>query len=244
MHILGALIILAQLYCAWDAISKGKDRWVFIILLFPVAGIALYIFMEALPHVKMKRAAQGMGADIMRAVDPTRELRRLREAVEISGSVKNRHLLAAEMIRAELYDEAIEILKELPTGVFADDPNILMDLAHAYFLKNQFHDALSTLDRLKKANPDFRDQQAHLLYARTMENLGRWEEALNEYTGLQRYFSGMEAKCRMGLLLQKMGHTERANTLFEEIVAKAGRNSREYYNREKEWILIAQRYVK
>ncbi|MDH5639156.1 MAG: tetratricopeptide repeat protein [Nitrospinota bacterium] len=243
MHILGALIILAQLYFAWDAISKGKDRWVYLILLFPGVGIALYIFMEALPHVKMKRAAQGMGDDIMRVVDPNRGLRHFREQVEISGSVKNKHLLAAEMIRAELYDEAIEILQELPTGVFQDDPDILLDLANAYFLKSQFHDSLATLDRLKRANPNFKDQTAHLIYARSLENLGQWEEALSEYEGLARYFSGEETKCRMGLLLQKMGHTERANRVFTEIVQKASRNSREFRNREKEWIRIAERYV-
>lgn len=243
MHIIGALILIAQIYCAWDAIRNGKDRWVFIILIFPAIGVLLYIFMEVIPHVKLQRAAQGVGADIMRAVDPNRELRRLKEQVQISGSVKNKHNLAKELTLAGLHDEAIEILKELPTGVFQDDPNILLDLAQAYFLKDNFEETRETLDRLKMANPDFRDQQAHLLYARSMENLGRWEEALAEYEALQRYFSGLEAKCRMALLLQKMGHTERANTLFQEIVAKAERNSREFCKREKEWIHISQRYV-
>jgi hypothetical protein len=242
MQVTAVLIVLAQLYLAWHAIRAGRDNWIYLILFFPVIGCLLYIFMEILPRAKMQRTARGLGGGILKTVDPTRNLRKLREKVDISGSVKNKHDLAAEMIHLGMSDEAIEILKDLPQGVFKDDANILLTLAHAYFNKEAYAEALATLDRIKAANPDYHSQEAHLLYARGLENLGRWEEALDDYEGLVRYFSGEEARCRMALLLQKMGHTEKSGKLFKDMLEKAKRSPRDYCSREKEWIRIAERH--
>ena len=243
MPVIAILVVLTQIYFAWHAVRNGKDNWVYIILLFPVMGCLLYLVLEVLPRVKMERAAREMGESILNSADPMRNLRKLREKVELSGSVKNKHDLAVEMIRMGMNAEAVELLRDLPQGVFQDDANILLSLAQAYFNLNGFAEALATLDKIKAANPDYHSQEAHMLYSRSLENLGRWEEALREYEGLSRYFSGEEARCRTALLMQKMGHTERAGKVFKEIVEKANRGSREYYNREKEWIRIAERSV-
>ena len=243
MHILGGLIILTQILFAYHAIKNRKDTWVYIILFFPMIGCALYLFMEVLPEAGRHRSIRQLGAEIVRAVDPTRNLRRLREKAELSGSVRNKHDLAEEMIRCGLYEEALEILKELPFGVFENDPNILLDIARAYFFMDDYSSALATLEQLKTTNPSYKSQEAHLIYARSLENLGRWEEALNEYESLIRYFSGEEARCRMALLMQKMGHTEKSNRLFKEIVEKARRNSSYFNKTEKEWIRIAERHA-
>ena len=53
--------------------------------------------------------------------------------------------------------------------------------------------------------PDYQSAEAHLLYARALEETGRGEEALAEYRALSEYFVGAEARVRYGLLLARMG---------------------------------------
>ena len=240
MHILGILLLAVQVYFAVHAIRTGRDRWIFLIILVPAIGCLIYFFSEYLPDVRRSPKTKKLGADIMKSIDPTRDMRKLKEQVEISGSVRNKHDLAVEMIDNGLYTEAAEILEGCLDGLFKNDPHILVDLAFAYFMLERYQDTLTALDDIKDANPNFESQKGHLLYARSQEKLGRNEEALDTYESLVNYANGAEAKCRYAILLNKTGYTEKAGEIFSAIVQRAKHSPEHYKKAQKEWITIAR----
>jgi hypothetical protein len=108
----------------------------------------------------------------------------------------------------------------------------------------QHADARQTLDELIAANPDFRSNDGHLLYARCLEALGDIPGAIHEYEALVDGFTGEEARVRFGLLLKREGRAAQASEVFN-MVLKRSRVAPKYYQREQhEWIDIATREAK
>ena len=100
--------------------------------------------------------------------------------------------------------------------------------------------ALAVLDELRAKNPDYRSADAHMIYARSLEGLGRDAEALDEYAVLTRYYSGEEARCRWALTLRKVGKATEARALFEEIARSQKLAPKHYVKAQREWIDIAR----
>ena len=86
-----------------------------------------------------------------------------------------------------------------------DEPAYALGKAQAQFGLNRPADALATLDDLKERWPDFESAEGHLLYARSLAEVGRVDEALDEYHALAAYFPGAEARVRYGMLLHWRG---------------------------------------
>lgn len=80
-----------------------------------------------------------------------------------------------------------------------------------------------------------------MLYARSLEELGEIDKAMEEYQALCQYYSGAEAKCRYGLLLKRQGKIAEATQIFEELIRAAKRASKHSNRFNKEWIDIARR---
>jgi hypothetical protein len=83
--------------------------------------------------------------------------------------------------------------------------------------------------------------EAQLLYARTLEALGRDGEAAREYEHLVTHAPGEEVRCRYALLLQRSGRVLEALGLYKEILSRSRRAPGHYPRQEREWITIAQR---
>ena len=64
------------------------------------------------------------------------------------------------------------------------EPAYALGKAQAQFGLNRPADALATLDDLKAQWPDFESAEGHLLYARSLAEVGRIDEALDEYHAL------------------------------------------------------------
>jgi hypothetical protein len=126
------------------------------------------------------------------------------------------------------------------TGIYLTDPDIMLGLATAQFHHGNFADSRTTLEELIQHNPKFKSAEGHLLYARSLEGLEQYETALAEYQVLAEYYAGYEAKCRYALLLKKLGHTEKSQQVFKDIVNQAKSLSRGYQQAQKQWIDIAK----
>ena len=117
----------------------------------------------------------------------------------------------------------------------------MLGLARAQFALQDYAGACATLDRLRAAHPDLDCADGHLLYARSQEQQGNVEQALIEYAALAEYYPGEEARCRLGLLLQKLGRVAEARTLFQHVVRSVERASKLYYRTERDWYEVARR---
>jgi hypothetical protein len=120
---------------------------------------------------------------------------------------------------------------------------ILATLAEAQFRCGRFQETTATLDHLKARNPKFEDANAHLLYARGLEEQGRNDEARSEYAAVANYFPGAEARVRYGLFLQKLGEPEQARRIFQEVVRGFEKAGKAFIRDQREWYDIAKRQV-
>src|SRR5262249_6252374 len=94
--------------------------------------------------------------------------------------------------------------------------------------------------KLRAAHPGSKNQDAHLLYARSLEALGHVSEALKEYEAVSQYYAGFEARVRWGLLLLKQGQPTRAHHLFSEVIRAAGARGIIRTAQDKGWIKVAR----
>ena len=241
MHIvLLVLGFLIQASLAVHAYRTGRERWMFLIILVPVVGSLIYVLAEVLPEIRYsptgRRAAAGM-------IAPSDGITRLRERLAVLDSVENRQLLARECVNVGEYQEAIELYASCLRGIYKDDPQLMLEMADAYYLAERYPDAKDIFVRLREVHPDFRHAEGHLLFARTLENMGEGEDALREYREVAKYYPGEEASCQYALLLKKMGRVQEANEVFSKIIVRSRMRGRKSARGERRWIRTAQENV-
>lgn len=236
------LIPLLQITCIIHALRSGRDRtWIYILALLPGVGAVAYLVVEILPGLWHSRTGRGLQQQAIRSLDPSREVRRRREALEEADTVDNHRLLAEALAAAGEFNAAVEIYHGILTGIHADDPGMLLGMAEAAFAAGRFDEALQTVLRLGETNPSYQPVAAQLLYARTLEALRRDDEAAHEYEQLVTHAPGEEVRCRYAMLLQRRGRALEALGLFKEILSRSRRAPGHYRRQERDWIAIARR---
>lgn len=236
----GGFVFLLQAALAIHAFKTGRERWIFIIIMVPALGGLVYFLTQILPDLQHNSAARKVSSNVAKMVNPTRDLQRLRENLDIVDTVQNRQLLARECVNAGLLQEAIELYKECLQGRTEHDPYIMLELATAYFAGEFYPEAKNTFVELRETSPEFRSAEGHLLYARTLEYLEENDDSLREYEAVAHYFPGEEANCRNALLLKKIGRTEKATEIFNQILTRHRRRSRQHKRIEKQWVDISR----
>jgi len=240
MPALAIFEILAQVYFAVHAIRTGRERqWLFIIIIFPGIGCLIYFFSEYLPD--MQQAAKLRKKRVN--VNSSKNLRYLEDQVEITPSVKNKKLLAEAYVHTGKFDKAIPIFEECLQGLHEKDDFLVEGLCCAYFFKGDLDKARINLLELKNLRRDQPNNDFDLLLARTYEELGETDAALEEYSGLIKRFSGPEAPCRYALLLKRIGRREEARAIFKKIVKDARLSPKFYQKDQKKWINMAKREI-
>lgn len=235
------LSLLIQAALVVHILKTGRDnKWVYIVLLFPAVGSLAYLLVELLPEFARSRTAQNLNRALVDKIDPHRELRQHSEALEVSPTVQNLLNLASELVRKQQFDEALALYSQAQTGIYADDPKILLAKAECYFLKTDYAQAKTALDELIQNNPDFKSADGHLLYAQILEQLGDLAGAEQEYQALCEYYAGPEPKCRYAQLLQRSGRPAAAQKLYQEVLATAKRQGKPYQRLHQHWVKIAQ----
>lgn len=245
MTFLGILLFIVQAAFAVHAIRTGRETyWLFIIMGIPALGCALYFFTQVLPDSRNNYSVRKTGNQLLKAIDPERELRARKDELAIVDTVENRLKLADEYIEAGQYDEAIPLLQRSLDTTHENDPYMLQKMAQALFGKQDYQAAIDTLELLIKKNPDFQSHDGHLLYARSLEALNRTNEALEEYKALATSYPGEEGRVRYAQLLLETNQPDEAAQVFEDVLTRTKRAPKYYVKKEKHWIAIARQGVK
>ena len=241
MPAFGVLVLLAQIACAVHVIRTGRHYvWIYLVVFVPVVGMAAYIVVEILPELLHSRPARQAAAGIERTVNPGRRLRAALQRVQISPTTENKAALAAEYLLAGMPTEAIALYREALTGIHETDPGIMLGLARALFADQNFAMTQKQLEELLAAHPKLHSPEAHLLYARSLEEQGKNGAALAEYRALVLYFPGQEARCRYAMLLQRTGRGDEARRMFEEICQLVEYGPRHQRFMQREWYEAAK----
>ncbi len=236
------LTIALQVVCVVHLFRTGRNMtWLFLIILVPMVGCLAYFFIEIMPSLGQNPAARKALQRAKHAIDPGRGLREGSLNYERSQNVETASRLAAELTKAGRHEEAIRVCNEARTGLFEDDPKILLALASAQFAAAVYGDAIATLDYLREKNPGFRSADGHLVYARALEESGATDRALEEYAALANYYPGAEARVRQAMLYKKLGDQARASELFAALLKDARLAPKHFKRSQAEWIELAER---
>jgi len=228
--------ILLEVACIVHAVRNGRVfPWVYVIVFLPMVGCIAYFAVEIVPEMLSGRTARALKSNVRDIADPHRGLRERLRDVEMVGSVDARRALAEEYIRRGNYTEAASLYRTALQGQFQNDPALLYGLARALFLSGDGAGAQASLDALQASDPGFVSPDAHLIYARSLELQGKLAEARDEYERLRRYYPGEEARYRTAMLLDRMGASGEARTLYAEILKSLDGAPRHYRSAQKEW---------
>ena len=244
MPLIGAVVLFIQLCFAYHALKTGRPYWwLFVIMAFPVAGCLLYYFVEVFPTTRESRNAEKAVRSIVKSFDPDKELRARIADLETCGSVENRVALARECMARGMHAEAAALYRSCLQGVHADDADIRFGLASALLRANAYEEAAAVARTLRADQASFRPNDVRLVLARSVEALGRLQDALAEYRALADSYPGEEGRWRYGALLARTGRGEEARGVFERMLRNAERMPGHYRDAQREWLALARQSV-
>lgn len=242
MPILIVASVLLQFFCLVHLVRTGRPYyWIWLILIGSLLGSAVYIITQVIPELRNDPASRKLVRNVQDRIDPERQRRRIAQQLDVADTVDNRRKLAEECLRLGDYANAAELYQSVLKGIYASDAAFLLGLAQAQAGQQQYAAARDTLDALIEANPDFRSDDGHFLYARCLEELGEHARALEEYQVLSTSYPGEEARLRYGLLLRQAGRPDDARQVFEDMLKRARVAPKYYRRKEKEFLDAAQK---
>ena len=220
-------ILAIQVMLVIDVIRNGRNQlWIMALMFLPGPSTIAYLVIEVYPRLQGNRHVRTARAKAVAAIDPEREVRAARDALDLADTAANRIRLADALAELGRHGEALPLLREaIERGPL--DMRTGEKLARAQFETGDAGGALTTLD----ANPPAtaqgdKDRQA-LLRARILEALNRKEEALALYADLVTRLPGEEGRCRYAALLLDQGWEKKARVVLEEVEARMKRLDRQ-----------------
>lgn len=227
-------IIAIQVACVVHLVKTGRNPlWLTALVFLPMVGAIAYFIVEILPGLQGNRHVRTARAKATAALDPERELRAARDAVELTDTVANRVRLGDACAELKRWSEAEAAYREALAKA-PDDARVQAKLAQAIFEQGHAGEALALLDALEPPVGQSERDRRGLLRARMLEHLGRNEEALALYADLVTRLPGEEARCRYAALLLAEGWENKARKQLEEVEARARRLDRQQRAAEAE----------
>lgn len=234
------LSVLCTVACIVHVVRTHQtNTWIWVLgalFMFPFIGPLVYFCAIVLPDLMGTRSGRRAVRGLRDTLNPEADLRRLENEVKLTGDVGSRQRYADELLRLGRTAEAVEVYRTCLTGLFADDPKMLLGYARSLFANGDAAGARRTLDDLIAKNPDFKSADGHLLYARALESEGDFEKALSEYATLAGYFPGAEAAVRYAKLLKRQGQGGQARQVLESLLERAKYAPGHYKRAQRQWL--------
>lgn len=230
-----AAIIALQIACIVHVIKTGRNQlWIGALFFLPVASAIAYFVVEILPGLQGNRHVRTVRAKAITAIDPERELRAARSALELADTVANKVRVADALAALGRHDEAVPLYVNALANMGGADTRTEAKLAASRFETGDAAGALAVLDGLEPPSGQSERDRHALLRARIYEHLGRKDEALAILADLVTRYPGEEARCRYAALLLAEGYDGRARRVLEEVEQRMRRLDRQQRAAEAE----------
>lgn len=218
MPLLGLVHILLALFCAVHVVRSGQQLyWLFILFAFPMLGSLVYFFAIYLPNSRLERGALKAVSAAARAMDPGRDVREARAALEASPSAQNQMRLAAALLENGEAEEAASLYEGALKGPFASDPELRFGAARAFIDCQRYAAALPHLQALRSERPDYRPDTVALLLARCYAGTSRAAEARELFEATLQRHGTFEAAAEYAIWALATGDAATAARLQTEI---------------------------
>jgi len=234
--------ILISLAFAYHCIRTGRPWWWLLVIgMLPGIGWAAYVLFAVLPDMFGSASARRFADNVASMADPGRDYREKLREVERVGSADSKRAFAEECIKRGRFQDAVEMYQSAMSGPLGEaDPVLLRGMARARLLAGDGPGSVEAFEKLKTLDKAAFDADAELDYARSLDLVGRTDDALRQFEQVVPRYPGEEARCRYAILLKKLGRNERAQALFREIVDSVRHAPGYYRSRQREWYRIAR----
>lgn len=222
-----ALAVLIQIACAVHCVRGGRSSlWLMVIIFLSLPGCLAYFIFEILPELTGRREVKAVKQAAAKVIDPERDIRRARDALEIADTAASHLDLADALVAQGRWNDAIPHFEtaeaKAPAAV---DRAIRLKLARACFETGRPARARALVESLPPGSQSENDR-ANLLLARLLEEDGEDERALALYAEVGDRMPGAEAQCRQAALLMALGRRGEALAVLAEAEKRAKRMDR------------------
>jgi hypothetical protein len=235
LPVLGLSLLFSILLCVHAVRSNQNMYWLWIILVFQPLGGLIYLIAIVLPDLAGGNRARRLGMAARDALDPGREYRTAKAAIDEAPTVHNQMRLAAAAAALGRHDEAEALYGAALQGIHADDPALLLGRANALIELGRAPEALPLLDKLAEQQGATRSAVTALAQARAYEAVGRFGEASSAYEWAVGRLPGLESLARYAAFLAHTGRREEAADNLAEIDRRLARANPQFRREGRAW---------
>lgn len=238
MPLIGLSLII-QLVCAVHCVRNSRNgMWLMVIVLLSIPGCLAYALFEILPQYSGRREVRHLKSAALRKLDPDRQVRAARDALEVADTAANHIALADALVEKEIYSEAIAHYRFALDRMPSADRAIQLKLAEAELDSGNAAEACRLLESLPASGSPRANDEAALLLARSLQETGDKDRALGLYEDVGQRLPGGEAQCRQAALLISMDRPRDAEAVLvnvARIVRKLDRFERARHAEMYDW---------
>jgi hypothetical protein len=211
------LTYLPSLLCGIHVVRTGREMfWLWLFVIGPLLAPAFYLFAVLVPEWMGGRTARGVGKAARNALDPERDYRNAKTALDDTPTIGNRMRLANSAEALNRWPEA-EAQWSQAVAQSPEDSAVLMGHVRALLELQRWQEALTRLEQLKALGREGETPQAILAFARAYEGLGRNEEAEAAYRSAADRVPGLEAGGRYVAFMARAGRKQDAEIGMAEL---------------------------
>jgi hypothetical protein len=244
LPVLGLSLLFSIALCVHAVRTNQNMYWLWIILVFQPLGGLVYFFAIALPDLMGGTRARRLGQAARQTLDPGREYRQAKQAVDDAPTVHNQMRLAAAAASLGRHSEAEALYAEAAQGVHADDPTLLLGRANALLELGRPADALVQLEKLGPEEPRTpRLAVVSLAFGRAYEGVGRIADADAAYQSAAGRLPGLESLARYAAFLAHTGRKTEALDALADIDRRIGKASPQFRREGRMWRDLAAQAI-
>ncbi len=233
---------LPSLLCGIHAVRSGQNTfWLWILVIAPGLGPLIYVFAVLMPEWLGGRTARNVGRAARAALDPERDYRIAKAALDDTPTVGNRMKLAQAAEALGRWEEAEREWSQSAQGHWAEDSTILTGHANALLELGRWNEALKRLEQLKALGREGETPQVRLALARAHEGLGSNDDADAHYRFAADRVPGLEAGGRYVAFMAKIGRGEDAELGLAELDRRLAKIAPPLRGEARRWRDLAAR---
>ncbi len=220
--------------------TKQEFWWIFLVLFLPLVGSLLYILGVMLAD----RHSQGSRLRPQSEKSYYQEqVQSLLERLEQTDTLALRAELGEAYLRLQKPAQAKDCFQYCLQGTYSRDPHFLFGLARANYALQKLPEALEAIENTMQS--EFNDYllERKFLQAKILDDLGRYDEALDLYDEVVEKISTPESRCRQAVILQRLGHQEESEALFLSVIRQVKTLPSEQRTQNQQWLVLAQKML-
>ena len=230
------VILALQAYCVFHSYRRGTmNKWIYLIVFLPVIGSIIYIYSEILSNRRFSKPTIDVGA----VINPGGKIKKLEDELRFTDTFANKVKLADAYLASGQTEKAIELYNASLTGAFAENEHVLAQLIIAYFEQQRYAEVIPIAKKIYKL-PQFPRSKAHILYAKSLENLGETELAEKEFITMKGRYAYYGPRYEYALFLTRANREQEAANIFTEMLEEEPhlspiekRSNREWFSKAK-----------